>query len=219
MIELAQLKADFRFPVQSLWHSLSLYFQLGCAPSERPECGFSLKKSPILPRLSSMAFETADWQRQTPRKVGSPGKSRSVHSETQRPLRLGCATSPWHPPPAPLQLAAPSRRVSALGSFHHGHHFVWRRDVIWKNRMRPPSTWALGAGMWKERLMCCWSLCRTLSTKVSGEGLQIPLGTPRHIAHLLSAERHFWGTEVQSPEKGVQILGQGMATLPGMLSV
>lgn len=67
--------------------------------------------------------------------------------------------------------------------------------------------------------MCCWSLCRTLSMKVSGEGLQSPVGTPRLTAHLLSSERHFWGMEVQCPEKGIQILGQGMATLSGMLSV
>ena len=67
--------------------------------------------------------------------------------------------------------------------------------------------------------MCCWSLCRTSSTSMSREGLQSPVGTLRFTAHLLSSERHFWGTELQSPEKEVQILGQGMAILPEMPSV
>lgn len=218
MIELAQLKTDFCFLVQSLWHSLSLYFQLGCAPSERPECGFSLKKSPILPQLSSLACKTADWQHQAHRKVRSPGKSQSQFTVRHSILR-GWAVQPAQGlPQLPLcSLLLPVEgsllwAVSIVTTILSGH-------AIWKRRMRPLSTWALGAGMWKGRLMCCWSLCWTLSTKVSGEGLQSPLGAPRLTAHLLSSERHFWGTKVESPEKGLQILGQGMATLPRMPSM
>lgn len=43
--------------------------------------------------------------------------------------------------------------------------------------------------------------------KMSGEGLQNPVGTPRLAAELLSSERHFWGTEMQFSEKGVHMLG------------
>lgn len=38
---------------------------------------------------------------------------------------------------------------------------------------------------------------------MSGEGLQNPVRTPRLAAEQLSSERHFGGTEMQSPEKEV----------------
>lgn len=80
MIQLAKLKADFCLLVQCLWHSLSLYFQLGCAPSERPECGYSLKKSPILPPC--LGFKKSRLTKSKSREGGIPWeKPESVHSE------------------------------------------------------------------------------------------------------------------------------------------
>lgn len=140
MTECTELKAGFCFPVQSFWHSPSLYFQLGWAPSEGQECGHSLSKSQF--SLGSAAWLT------TPKSQGGGvpwEQPEAAHREAQQALGLGWAHSSTSPcPETPGEGSVPWEVPCGATSVP--------RDVIWRGQSEAAE--ALGIGIWRGRLMC-----------------------------------------------------------------